>query len=467
MFQHRELGLIQTYQIAVTVVMTALFWGYYLALDYLVPGFSLTAFSNYFEYFLAISLGFQLSFLSSRQHDIFSVTSGIMESHRFIWPHMVFASAITFMFAVLKRDDAISRVFLFTYIPITYVVLVIFNRYFALNLLRQFLHRTNQKLLLIGMPEELWKLDSLLSKARLFGLDTAGMLTEAEESELPQGIRKLGGPEDLEKVLDEYQIGNIFIVGSPRDRRRLGGWMRLAEARGCRVSMVNDLDVFLQRRLSFFRCDGIDLIEIREEPLQNVVNRSIKRVFDFCVSLPAVVFLLPSLVVMVWVVHRRQAPGPLFFRQRRSGLNNKPFVIYKFRTMYADKCNSPEQVTQSDPRIFPAGHWLRKFSLDEFPQFFNVLWGQMSLVGPRPHMTEHDEEFEETMSSYRVRGFVKPGVTGLAQIRGFRGEAQSREDIVKRVECDIEYIETWSLPLDVRIIWRTALQIVRPPKSAY
>ncbi|MFZ4775476.1 MAG: hypothetical protein ACOYM3_08950 [Terrimicrobiaceae bacterium] len=159
MFQHRELGLIQSYQIGVTLVMSGLFWIYFLILDCLIPGFSLTGFSNYFEYFLAITLGFQLSFLSSKQHDIFSVTSGIMESHRFIWPHMVFATAITFMFAFLRRDDAISRVFLFTYIPLTYIVLVVINRYFALNILRKFLHHQGHKLLLIGMPTELHGID--------------------------------------------------------------------------------------------------------------------------------------------------------------------------------------------------------------------------------------------------------------------------------------------------------------------
>lgn len=467
MFQHRELGLIQTYQIGVTLVMSTLFWGYYLVLNYLVPDFALTGVSNYFEYFLAITLGFQLSFLSSKQHDIFSVTSGIMESHRFIWPHMVFATAITFMFGFLKRDDAISRVFLFSYIPLTYVVLVVINRYFALDFLRKFLHHQSRKLLLIGMPGELPKIESLLSKAKLFGMETAGMLTEAEEGDLPEGIRKLGGPGDLEQVLDAHDIGNIFIVGSPRDRRWLSGWMRSAEAHGCRVSLVNDLDVFLQRRLSFFRCDGIDLIELREEPLQNIINRIVKRILDICVSLPVVLFILPPLIVLVWILQRMQAPGPLFFKQRRSGFDNHPFTIFKFRTMYADRCDSSRQVTANDSRIFPAGRWLRKFSLDEFPQFLNVLSGQMSIVGPRPHMAEHDDHFREITSSYRVRGFVKPGLSGLAQIRGFRGEAMTKEHIIKRVECDIEYIETWSLPLDVRVIWRTLLQMVRPPKSAY
>lgn len=467
MFQHRELGLIQSYQIGVTLVMSILFWVYYLVLDYFIPGFSLTGFSNYFEYFLAITLGFQLSFLSSKQHDIFSVTSGIMESHRFIWPHMVFATAITFMFAFLRRDDAISRVFLFTYIPLTYVVLVVLNRYFALNILRKFLHHQSHKLLLIGLPGELSKVESLLSKAKLFGMETAGMLTEAGADELPWGIKKLGGPDDLESVLDTYDIGNIFIVGSPRDRRWLSGWMRLAEARGCRVSLVNDLDVFLQRRLSFFRCDGIDLIELREEPLQNVINRMVKRAFDVCLSLPVVVLILPPLILMVRILQKMQAPGPLFFKQRRSGLNGQTFTIFKFRTMYADRCGSSRQVTASDDRIYPAARWMRKFSLDEFPQFLNVLSGQMSIVGPRPHMTEHDEHFKEIMSAYRIRGFVKPGLSGLAQIRGFRGEAMTKDHIIKRVECDIEYIETWSLPLDIRVIWRTFLQMLRPPKSAY
>ena len=467
MFQHRELGLIQSYQIGVTMVMSVLYWGYFLILDNLIPGFSLMGFSTYFEYFLAITLGFQLSFLSSKQHDIFSVTSGIMESHRFIWPHMVFATAITFMFAFLKRDDAISRVFLFTYIPLTYVVLVVINRYFALNILRKFLHHQSQKLLLIGQPGELQKIESLLSKAKLFGMETAGMLTEAPAEELPWGIKKLGGPDDLEEVLDTYEIGNIFIIGSPRDRRWLAGWMRQAEARGCRVSLVNDLDVFLQRRLSFFRCDNIDLIELREEPLQNVINRLIKRGFDICMSLAVVVFILPPLILLVWILQKLQAPGPILFKQRRSGLHNNPFIIFKFRTMYADRCDSSLQATVGDSRIFPAGRWLRKFSLDEFPQFLNVLDGQMSVVGPRPHMPEHDELFKESMSSYRIRAFVKPGLSGLAQIRGFRGEAMTKDDIIKRVECDIEYIETWSLPLDVRVIWRTLLEMLRPPKSAY
>ncbi len=467
MFQHRELGLIQAYQIGATIVLSILFWVYYLIMNYVVPGVVLAGVGDYFEYYLAITLAFQISFLLSKQNDILSVSSGVLESHRLIWPHILAALAITCMFLILTKDSAISRLFLFTVIPLIYFVLLIFTRFFALDILRFMLRHQKQKLLLVGQPSELKNVESLLAKAELFGFETVGMISEAPQEAMPKGITRLGGPDDMEAVLNEQKAGNIFILGSPRDRRMLGGWMRLAEAHGCRVSLVNDLDIFLQRRLSYFRCDNIDLIELRDEPLQNLVNRAIKRMFDIALSLPVVCLGLPPLMLFVWLLQRLQAPGPLFFRQDRSGLDNQSFGILKFRTMYADQCDSSKQVTVSDARVFPGGRFLRRFSLDEFPQFFNVLLGQMSMVGPRPHMTQHDKIFADVMATYPLRGFVKPGITGLAQIRGFRGETATREDVIRRVECDIEYVESWSFFLDLRIVWQTAIQVVKPPKSAY
>lgn len=466
MFQHRELGLIQAYQIGVTLVMAVVFWVYYLVLDRLVPAFGLTGFANYFEYFLATLLSFQVAFLVSKQTDILSVSSGILESHRLIWTPVVFAGAISCMFLVLTKDQGVSRLFLFTFLPVAYFALLFFTRYLALDLLRLALRHHRQKLLLVGQPGELMHVDSLLTKARIFGLEPMGMVTDAPQEELPKGLKKMGAPSELEKIISEQDVENIFILGSPRDRRMLGGWMRLAEARGCRVSLVNDLDVFLQRRLSYFRCDDVDLIELREEPLQNLVNRTIKRTGDIVLSLPVVLFVLPPLMLLVWIMQRIQAPGPLFFHQVRSGTDNRPFAIFKFRSMYAGE-DTGKQATRADSRIYPAGKFLRRFSLDEFPQFFNVLLGNMSLVGPRPHMPQHDRVFAECMSSYAVRSFVKPGITGLAQIRGFRGETATEKAVVSRVECDIEYIETWSVLLDVRIIWVTAIQCLRPPEMAY
>lgn len=467
MFQHRELGLVQAYQVGAAVVITVVFWVYFALLNSVIPSFSLAGLSNYFEYYLCILLAFHISFMRARQKDIFSITSGLLESHRFIRPHILFAGAITCMFLVLTKDTAISRVFLFTYLPLAYLGLVGFSRYVALGLFRKMLSSRPERLMLVGTMEEMRKVEGLLKKAGVFGFRIVGMVTEEPAEALPAGIVKFGNPDEMERVLREHEMDSILIMGSPRDRRVLGGWMRWAEAKGCRVTLVNDLDVFLQRRVSFFRCDGIDMIELREEPLQNRVNFTLKRALDMVVSLGVVTVILPVLTLIVWICQRTQAPGPIFFRQERSGLDNRHFTILKFRTMYADQCDSAEQARKEDERVFPAGRWLRRFSIDEFPQFLNVLKGEMSLVGPRPHMLQHDQSFAQKMMAYRVRGFVKPGITGLAQIRGLRGEAVGEEDIVRRVESDIEYIETWSFSLDVRIFWRTFIQLLRPPKSAY
>jgi lipopolysaccharide/colanic/teichoic acid biosynthesis glycosyltransferase len=157
----------------------------------------------------------------------------------------------------------------------------------------------------------------------------------------------------------------------------------------------------------------------------------------------------------------------LFFRQWRSGLQNRPFQILKFRTMHCENDDPTRQAGKNDARVYAFGRFLRRTSLDEFPQFINVLMGDMSLVGPRPHMVEHNEKFEKILQSYNVRSLVKPGITGLAQIRGYRGEARTDDDIRSRVECDIEYIERYSLFLDIYILLRTGLQVLLPPKSAY
>lgn len=457
----------QAYELLVTALLGASYWVYFLFLEYAVPGFSLLWTPSYVGYFLIIVLAFHTSMLRSKNQDVFALSSGLIESHRFTWPHMVFTTAVTCVFMAASRDASFSRFFLFTFLPGAYFVLLLFNRYCSQAVLVPLAKHRPQTMLLIGDAWQIPKVEPLLEKARIFNIAVIGILTNSPESGLPAGIRKLGTPDDLEKLLVREQFGSIFILGSPADRRILGIWMKLAEANGCRLTLVNDLDSFLQRRVTYFQCDGIDLIELRDEPLLNTVNRFLKRSFDIVVSLPVVLIVLPPLMVAVWILQRLQAPGPLFFKQRRSGLDNQPFGILKFRTMYTDRCDSSEQATKNDNRIYPAGRVLRKFSLDEFPQFLNVLLGHMSIAGPRPHMPEHDEIFGQVMGSYAIRGFVKPGLTGLAQIRGFRGEAVTTEDIVRRVECDIEYIESWSLELDLRIMWQTVIHVIRPPKTAY
>jgi putative colanic acid biosynthesis UDP-glucose lipid carrier transferase len=183
-----------------------------------------------------------------------------------------------------------------------------------------------------------------------------------------------------------------------------------------------------------------------------------------------VLLVLPPLTLFTWIIQLFQAPGPVFFTQERTGYGHQVFRMFKFRSMYAvqqDAKAEAQQARKGDSRIYPFGRFLRKSSLDELPQFWNVLIGDMSAIGPRPHLIAHDRLFATQMNAYRTRFFAKPGITGLAQCNGFRGEITEPALLQKRIELDLEYISTWSIWIDIQITVKTAQQIFFPPKSAY
>ena len=184
--------------------------------------------------------------------------------------------------------------------------------------------------------------------------------------------------------------------------------------------------------------------------------------------IPVVVFVLPLTTAFVWLCqHLESSPGPVFFRQQRIGMMGQSFWMFKYRTMHVNHGNEATQASKNDQRIYPIGRWLRKLSIDELPQFINVLKGDMSVIGPRPHLQEHEELWIRVMSRYVIRRFIRPGITGYAQIKGYRGEVRTEADVRKRVEMDIYYLENWSLSLDCLIVLKTIQQCIRPPQSAY
>jgi lipopolysaccharide/colanic/teichoic acid biosynthesis glycosyltransferase len=216
--------------------------------------------------------------------------------------------------------------------------------------------------------------------------------------------------------------------------------------------------------------EGHQFYTLQGEPLEDPLNRILKRLFDVALALPVVLLVLPPLMLWVWVMQRLQAPGRLFFMQDRTGHGQRSFRVIKFRSMYDGRTASGDEARQArrgDNRIYPFGCFLRSTSLDEFPQFINVLKGEMSIVGPRPHLVTHDQEFSRMMKGYRTRFFVQPGITGLAQCHGLRGEITDQRLLEKRIELDIRYVTQWSIWLDVQITLKTAWQVFFPPKTAY
>jgi putative colanic acid biosynthesis UDP-glucose lipid carrier transferase len=221
------------------------------------------------------------------------------------------------------------------------------------------------------------------------------------------------------------------------------------------------------KKLKYEYYDYIPILSLRNIPLEDSVNQFVKRSFDILFSSLVIIFILSWLTPLITILIKLESKGPVFFKQSRNGFNYKEFDCYKFRSMMPNKDAHLYQATRGDQRVTKVGKFIRKTSIDELPQFFNVLFGDMSVVGPRPHMVSHTNMYAKKIDKFMVRHFVKPGITGLAQISGFRGEVETDKDIIGRVKYDIFYIESWSLLLDLKIILKTFINAVKGEEKAY
>lgn len=224
---------------------------------------------------------------------------------------------------------------------------------------------------------------------------------------------------------------------------------------------------YLHHRMSFNIMGNVPYLGLRPDPLSWPGNRLLKRTFDIVVSSVFLCTLFPVILIVVAIVTGLTMPGPLFFRQKRNGLNGREFYCYKFRSMKVNADADRIQATEHDPRKTRWGNIMRKTNIDELPQFINVLLGDMSIVGPRPHMLLHTQEYSRLINKYMVRHFVKPGITGWSQVTGFRGETKELKDMEGRIRGDIWYLEHWSFGLDLYIMYRTVANVFRGEKNAY
>ena len=234
-----------------------------------------------------------------------------------------------------------------------------------------------------------------------------------------------------------------------------------------RFRIIPDFKSFKSRKININFYGDIPIITLRDEPLQDDINRLMKRVFDIFFSLLVIVFFYSWMFPLIILAMKVSDKGPVFFKQLRSGLDNVHFYCYKFRTMRQNDCSDSKQAEVKDVRITKLGEFLRKNSLDEFPQFVNDVKGEMSIVGPRPHMIQHTDQYSKLISNYMVRQLVKPGITGAAQVNGFRGETKLLRDMKGRVNYDVWYIENWSLLLDIKLIFKTVYNLFKGDVNAH
>jgi len=384
----------------------------------------------------------------------------LFDQHSISVRQTFFATGTLFLYLAAAKDSFISRWVLAINVPLLYFLFVGSNYFLPEFLARRIFgrHRT-ERALLIGFASDALRIMPWLKGKEVFGFQAVGLITSESDIKVP-GLSWLGERSDLQRILTEQSITQVILLELPDSTEAHEQLVDAVESHGARLLIVSNLEEKLRHRVIHFKDGAFDFIAPRTEPLEDPVNRALKRILDLSLAIPITLFIIPPMAVVVWIVQRIQSPGPLFYRQVRAGIQNRLFRIVKFRTMHVDNPDETRQATRHDDRVYPLGHWLRRLSLDELPQFWNVITGEMSICGPRPHLIAHNADFARQMRRYHLRTFVKPGITGLAQIRGFRGEIRSVADIEQRIESDIAYFENWRLSLDVAIIFRTALQIV-------
>lgn len=273
--------------------------------------------------------------------------------------------------------------------------------------------------------------------------------------------------DDCLKFIKENNIDEIYSSVANLNNKELSKLIDFADNNLKILKFLPDNKEIYSKRLDFTYYGYLPILSLRKIPIEEPFNKFIKRSFDIILSIIVIVGLLSWLTPILAIFIKLESRGPVFFKQRRNGLDYKEFYCYKFRSMRPNPEAHLFQIRKNDPRVTRIGKIIRKTSIDELPQFINVLKGEMSVVGPRPHMVSHTHMYAKKIDKFMVRHFIKPGITGLAQVSGYRGEVEDDNHIINRVKYDIFYLENWSLFLDIKIVFQTIYNALRGEERAY
>ena len=295
------------------------------------------------------------------------------------------------------------------------------------------------------------------------GYRVVGMFTDRPE-EIPEGVANLGVPEDaIPYVVNNHAILKEILcsLNPATETDYVNRLVSTCEANMVRFKYVPGMEGYPRRKMNITQLGNVNVISLHEEPLNTPLAKVVKRAGDIVFSGVFLITLFPLIWIICAIGIKLSSPGPVFFKQKRTGYEGKEFWCYKFRSMHASADADTKQAVKGDSRVFKFGEFLRRSSIDELPQFINVFRGDMSVVGPRPHMIHHTDIYSDLIGDYMIRHLAKPGITGWAQVNGCRGETKELSEMKERVEKDIWYIEHWSVELDVSIIFITLWQMIR------
>lgn len=417
-----------------------------------------SAMSN-FGYHVLISFFWLIISYYSGYYEVYRYSKGI-EIFGKLLKQFTFISLITFAYVGFKYKyvtvDEIGIYILWSFLLVGFVK---FSIFFLLKKYRILYGGNQRKVILLGNGKSVDELKDFFTTNPDYGYNLVRVfdLKSNKKQELI---------ESMQYVVDN-KIDEVYASMNILSNNEINYLINFVDNNLKTIKFLPDSKNTLFRNLAVEYYEYIPIISLRTIPLDKEVNKRLKRFFDIVFSLFIIVFLLSWLTPVLALIIRLESKGPTFFKQKRNGLNYEEFYCYKFRSMHLNPIADLEQVQKNDPRITRIGKFIRKTSIDELPQFFNVLLGDMSVVGPRPHMVSHTEMYAKSVDKFMVRHFIKPGITGLAQTNGFRGEVETEKDIINRVKYDIFYLENWSLLLDIKIIFATVINAIKGEEKAY
>ena len=379
----------------------------------------------------------------------------------FIFYQLLLFSILVFAFfgVVQSPTPGLSQTLVF--LLYTFIIISLFKLtlFYALQSYRLGFGGNFRKTIIIGNDESVSELKEFFINQKELGYENRRTFKFNHPSDL-----------NLEECFDfilSRNIDEVYCSANELDESQISRLITFCENNFKILKFISKRGGLLSKKLKTDTYGLSTVQSLREMPLSNDFNTILKRTFDIVFSLVVIIFLLSWITPIIGLIIKIESRGPVFFKQTRNGIKFREFTCYKFRSMIENNDADIQQATKNDKRVTKIGKILRKTSLDELPQFFNVLIGNMSVVGPRPHMIKENERYSKSVDKFMVRHFVKPGITGLAQVKGFRGEIETDEDIINRVKYDIYYLENWSLILDLNIVFLTTINFLTGQKKAY
>ncbi len=375
----------------------------------------------------------------------------------------------TCILTVFHFHFSYSRFFGLFYIALIIIIIgyrLLFRR--ALELYRRKGDNV-RKVILVGSHDNMQELYHAMTDDPTSGYRVLGYFEDFPSDRYPIKVPYLGQPKEVNTYLEKHvgEVDQLYCSLPSARSAEILPVVNYCENHLVRFFSVPNVRNYLKRRMYFELLGNVPVLSIRREPLELLENRIVKRTFDIVCSSLFLCTVFPFIYIIVGIAIKLSSSGPVFFKQKRSGEDGREFWCYKFRSMKVNALCDTLQATKNDPRKTKIGEFIRKTSIDELPQFINVLKGDMSIVGPRPHMLKHTEEYSQLINKFMVRHFVKPGITGWAQVTGYRGETKELWQMEGRVMRDIWYIEHWTFLLDLYIMYKTVHNAIHGEKTAY